>query len=181
MPHSVYTRNLGRSRSWRKATVQSLTQSLLQHERVMTTLARAKETQRLAERLITLGKNGTLPARRQALSLLNSPRHVSLLFSQIAPRFSSRPGGYTRVVHAGVRPGDGASVAVLELVELSPELAAPPKVKEKGKQSRLPKKPAPLPPPPEVQRPKDEKPKAPPKGFMEGLRKFFKGRGQEKG
>lgn len=194
MPHSVYTRNLGRSRSWRKATVRSLTQSLLEHERIETTLARAKETQRLAERLITLGKDGTLPARRQAISLLNSSRHVSRLFSQIAPRFASRPGGYTRIVHAGFRPGDGARVALLELVELSPEFTAPPKVKEKERPAKKPKEIAkPKAEQPEVPKPKADRPglkqleaqkpqekQDKPKGFIEGLRKFFKGRGQEK-
>lgn len=182
MPHSVTTRNLGRSQSWRRSTVQSLTQSLLKHERVTTTWARAKETQRLAERLITLGKDGTLPARRRAISLINDPQLVRRLFSQISPRFASRSGGYTRVIHAGFRSGDGAQVAVLELVELSPDLTAPTKPKGKEKERTAPEEKK-TPEKPKAEKPKVEKPKGTqgkPKGFMEGLRRFFKGRGREK-
>ena len=121
MPHAVYTRHLGRSGAWRKATVRSLAQALLIHDRIETTLARAKEAQRLAERLITLGKEGSLAARRQAIRLLDDTSVVHRLFSEVAPRFSKRPGGYTRILHAGFRNGDNASLAVLELVEMHPQ------------------------------------------------------------
>ena len=132
MGHAVRSRNLGRSASYRKATVRSLACALIERERITTTHARAKEAQRLAERLVTLGKRGTLSTRRRAISLINDPHLVRRLFSEIAPRFSERQGGYTRILHRGIRPGDGASLSVLEWVQLGEEFK--PKVKkEKGK------------------------------------------------
>ncbi len=139
MAHAVYTRDLGRSRSFREATVRSLAQALLKYERIETTLAKAKEAQRLVERLITLGKTGSLTARRQAISRLNDSKTVHRLFTTVAPRFSARTGGYTRIMHSGVRPGDGASLAVLELVELAPELKEE-KSKKKEQQAKRPPK-----------------------------------------
>ncbi|MBI3333169.1 MAG: 50S ribosomal protein L17 [Candidatus Omnitrophica bacterium] len=189
MPHAAITRNLGRSRSWRKATVRSLTQALLKYERIETTLARAKEAQRLAERLVTLGKAGSLAARRQALALLNDRGLVTRLFSDVAPRFSGRNGGYTRILHGGIRGGDGASLATIEWTTLSEKLK--PAEKPKTKKEKEPPRPAAarVEPPEAPERPKapPEKPKAEahppgkkerekPKGFLEGLRKFFKGR-----
>ncbi|MCM8811895.1 MAG: 50S ribosomal protein L17 [Candidatus Omnitrophica bacterium] len=215
MPHAVYTRNLARSRSWRKATVQSLAQALIAHERIETTFARAKETQRLVERLITLGKKGSLADRRQAIRLLNDSRSVHRLFSDVAPRFASRPGGYTRIVHGGFRAGDGASLAVIELVERAP--APTEEKKAKGKKDIAParrfwkpgpkrgeedeavssekeeEKPSPRPPKAEEEAPAAEQPSNPPakespekeaaeekpKGFIGGLRRFFKNRQKE--
>lgn len=185
MRHAVYSRDLGRSRSWRKATVQSLAQALLIHERIQTTLARAKEAQRLAERLITLGKSGSLSARRRAVSLLRDPEVVDRLFRDVAPRFAHRAGGYTRIFHGGYRPGDGASLAVLELVELHKTLEMLPK--KKAQKEKEPKKLAPKEEPqapktePEKtsQKPKKEKEPEKPKGFFEGLRDFFKGRNKQ--
>ena len=187
MSHGVITRDLGRSRSQRKALVRGLTQALFRSERIVTTLARAKETQRFAERLITLGKAGSLADRRRAIQLLSNPEGVGRLFSQIAPRFSNRAGGYTRIFHNGHRGGDGASMAVLELVELAPEKK---QLKLKTKKEKQPKgspeapkppaeKPRPKPPEPKeekprLEKPKPEKPEQKPKGFLEGLRKFFK-------
>ena len=190
MPHSVYTRDLGRFSSLRKATVQSLTQALLRHERIETTLARAKETQRLAERLVTLGKEGSIAARRRAARILNNDRDlVRRLFLEVAPRFAKRQGGYTRIMHGGFRPGDGASMAVIEFVELSEKLIE----KEKtGKKERKPaaqkperKEQAPksvpepkqeIKPEPEKGEEKQKETEKKPKGFIEGLRNFFKGR-----
>ncbi len=186
MPHVSHTRNLGRSQSYRKATVRSLTQALLKYERIETTLARAKETQRFAERLITLGKDGSLSARRRAISLLNDAGIVSRLFVEVAPRFSQRPGGYTRILHEGYRPGDGASMAVLELVELKPDLQQKrPKAKEKEAVAppksaapvEVPQPPVERPKPSKVEKKKPEPPKKEekkPKGFLDGLRGFFK-------
>ena len=194
MAHAVYTRNLGRSRSWRKATVRSLAQAALREERIQTTRARAKEAQRLVERLITLGKRGTLAARRRALGTLGDSRLVHRLFSEIAPRFRNRSGGYTRIVQNGFRAGDGASMAILELVELSPERTRP---KPKAQTERPKAVPTEAPPKPKPERKAPEpKPKAAgppvspapsrgaqapqekpkPRGFIEGLRKFFKRR-----
>lgn len=138
MAHAVYSRDLGRNSSWRKATVRSLAQALLTRERIRTTHAKAKEAQRLTERLITLGKSGTLLARRRAISLLADPVTVKRLFVEIAPRFEKRAGGYTRIMHASPRPGDGASMSVIELVELSPDLQVKEKSKDKQKAAGKP-------------------------------------------
>ncbi len=182
MVHALYTRNLGRNQSWRKATVRSLAQALIKHERIETTLAKAKEAQRMTERLITLGKAADLSARRQAISLLGDSRLVHRLFSEVAPRFSKRAGGYTRIFHQGFRSGDGASLAVIELVELAPDLVH--KEKEKTKKSEKLEKPEkkekeePKASEPKKVEPKDAEPKKTetekPKGFVDGLRKFFK-------
>jgi large subunit ribosomal protein L17 len=96
--------------------LRNLVKDLLLHEAIETTEARAKETRRSAERIITLGKDGTLHARRQALSFLNDKRIVSKVFDEIAPRYAGRSGGYTRIVKIGRRGGDGAPMAKLELL-----------------------------------------------------------------
>ena len=190
MPHAVYSRKLSRSRSQRKALVQSLAQALIQHERIETTLARAKATQRLVERLITLGKGGTLAKRRHAISLLNDSRLVHRLFVDVAPRFSTRNGGYTRIMKNGFRPGDRASLAVIELTELAPELK---EEKKKGKKEERPRKEKIEEPKAKVKTAEPEAPKKPKqekkeaaeqkkpeesekekKGFIGGLRNFFK-------
>lgn len=182
MPHAVQTRHFGRNTPWRKATVRSLAQALLRRERIRTTRAKAKETQRLADRLITLGKEGSLSARRQAVSLLNDTGLVRRLFSEIAPRFSGRPGGYTRVLRAGHRNGDAAAMAVLELVELAPEKKSKPKEKGKERPAKAAAPEAPKPKPAAAHPPEPPAKKAPekkerkPGGFIEGLRGFFKRR-----
>ncbi len=195
MAHAVHSRDLGRNRSWRKATVQSLSQALLKYERINTTRAKAREAQRSVERLITLGKEGTLSARRHAAGLLNDPQLVRRLFLEIAPRFQNRAGGYTRVLHNGYRAGDSAEMAVIELVELAPEQKAEPKGKEKKEKKLKPagkekeEKPAEKPPKkepaaetkPETEpatppKAKTSEPQERPKGFVDGLRKFFKRR-----
>ena len=168
MGHAVYTRDLGRNRSWRKATVRSLAQALLTHEQIRTTLAKAKEAQRLTERLITLGKKNTLSTRRQALSILADPAVVKRLFSEVAPRYGSRQGGYTRVLHNGTRAGDAAAMAVLELVERSPEK----KEATKPTAAAEPKRPVPV---ERLERPKETAEKKP-SSFVGGLRKLFRGR-----
>ncbi|MCH2508089.1 MAG: 50S ribosomal protein L17, partial [Dehalococcoidia bacterium] len=89
---------------------------LIKHERIKTTLAKAKETRIVAEKLITHGKKGTLHHRRLALSQLPNKQVVKKVFDELAPRYAERPGGYTRVVKLGPRQGDGASMAVIELV-----------------------------------------------------------------
>ena len=175
MPHAVYTRNLGRNRSWRKATVRSLAQALIKYERIETTLAKAKEAQRLTEKLITLGKDATLAARRRAISLLDDTILVSRLFSEVSPRFATRAGGYTRIIRSGFRNGDGASMAIIELVERAPALTDPKTKKEKKTKEPPPEKRAVKPP---VEAAPQESPKAErkkkPKGFLDGLRGFFK-------
>lgn len=169
MAHAVTTRDLGRNQSWRKATVRSLAQALLTREQIQTTWPKAKEAQRLAERLITLGKKNSIPARRRALRLLADPALVKRLFTEIAPRYTARPGGYTRVLHNGARPGDGASMAVLELVERAPEKKEPVKPAAAVEIQR----PGPAARPSEPRKDTAEKK---PAGFVDGLRKFFKRR-----
>lgn len=117
MRHLNTGRKLNRTSSHRAALFRNLVTSLLDHEQVRTTDAKAKETRRFAERMITLGKKGTLHARRQALAFIRSETVVKKLFDEVAPRFQSRPGGYTRVVKLGVRAGDSAPMSVIELVD----------------------------------------------------------------
>jgi len=95
----------------------NLTGELLEHERIVTTEAKAKEVRSIAERIITLGKVGSLPARRQALAAVHNKKVVDKLFEEIAPKFAGRSGGYTRIIKLGPRPGDAAPMAILELVK----------------------------------------------------------------
>jgi large subunit ribosomal protein L17 len=117
MRHLNAGRKLNRTASHRKALFRNLVTSLLQHEHVRTTDAKAKELRRFADRMITLGKRGTLHARRQALSYIRSRAVVTKLFDEIATRFRERPGGYTRLVKVGSRHGDAASMSVVELTD----------------------------------------------------------------
>lgn len=113
-----------------------LVSSLLKNEKIETTVAKAKEIRPLAEKMITLAKRGDLHARRQALSFINDEAVVSGLFAQIAPRFASRNGGYTRIVQTRNRPGDAAPMAVIELVEREKQGAAENKASDKPKASK---------------------------------------------
>ena len=172
MAHAVLARNFGRNRSWRKATMRSLAQALLKRERMQTTWAKAKEAQRITERLITLGKDGGLSARRRAFSILNDAEAVRKLFAEIAPRFKNRAGGYTRVLRTGNRAGDAAEMAWIELVELGTQINPKPK----GKEQRKEEKPSAVTQEP-PQKPEEKKPRQDKKtSFLDGLRKFFKGR-----
>jgi large subunit ribosomal protein L17 len=116
MRHLNSGSKLGRNPWHRRATLRNLVTNLLQHGRITTTLTRAKAARPLAEKMITLGKRDTLQSRRQAAAYLTTPETTQKLFSEIAPKFADRPGGYTRIIAAGVRVGDGAQVAILELV-----------------------------------------------------------------
>jgi len=116
MRHQVKRGNLGRTTAHRRALLRNLTTSFLERERIRTTLTKARETRPLAEKMITLAKRGTLHARRQALAYLTKEAAVKKLFDEIGPRFAERPGGYTRIVKLDRRAGDGASMAMLELV-----------------------------------------------------------------
>ena len=95
----------------------NLTTELLEHERIITTEAKAKEVRGIAEKVITLGKAGNLNARRRALAEIHSKKVVEKLFEDIAPRYAGRSGGYTRILKLGPRPGDNAPMAILELVK----------------------------------------------------------------
>jgi large subunit ribosomal protein L17 len=117
MRHRVAGRKLNRSPAHRRALLRNLVTSLLAHEAVRTTDAKAKELRRWGDRLITLGKQGTLHARRRAAALVRSRAVVKKLFDDLAPRYQDRHGGYTRVVKLGVRAGDAAPVSLVELVD----------------------------------------------------------------
>ena len=116
MRHRIGKRKLNRPTAHRKAMLRNLVKSLLTHEKIRTTVARAKETRSPAERMITLGKDGSLHARRQALRYLNDKAIVTRVFDELAPRYVGRAGGYTRIIKIGPRGGDGAPMAQLELL-----------------------------------------------------------------
>ena len=115
MRHQRAGKKLGRDAAHRKALYANLTGSLIVHGRVKTTVAKAKAVRPVAEKMITLARRGDIHARRQALAFLRSQEVVHQLFAEVAPRFTDRPGGYTRVVKIGPRPGDSAQMAYLEL------------------------------------------------------------------
>ncbi len=117
MRHLKAGRKLNRTSAHRKALMRNLATELLARERIQTTTAKAKELRPVAERLITLGKRGTLQARRQALRLVKTKAAMANLFGPLAERYATRPGGYTRIVRIGPRRGDNAEMAVIELVD----------------------------------------------------------------
>ena len=117
MRHRVAGKKFNRSPSHRRALLRNLVTALLAHEAVRTTDAKAKELKRWGDRMITLGKQGTLHARRRAAALIHGHAVVKKLFDELAPRYQSRQGGYTRVVKLGVRAGDAAPVSIVELVD----------------------------------------------------------------
>ena len=120
MRHHRSGRKLGRDASHRKALYANLAGALIEHGRIKTTLAKAKAVRPIAEQMITLGRRGDLHARRQALAYLHSNDVVTMLFSEVAPRFADRPGGYSRIVKLGPRWGDAAEMVYLELVDYVP-------------------------------------------------------------
>ena len=121
MRHGMSGRKLNRTSSHRKAMFSNMVVSLLDHEQITTTLPKAKELRRIADKMITLGKRGDLHARRQALSVLKDNEIVGKLFAALAERYKERNGGYTRVLKAGNRYGDMAPMAVIELVDRDTE------------------------------------------------------------
>ena len=123
MRHHRNGKKLGRDSSHRKALYSNLAGALIEHGRIKTTEAKAKAVKPLVEQMITLGRRGDLHARRQALSVLRSQYVVHQLFADVAPRFSDRPGGYTRIVKLGPRYGDAAQMVYLELVDYVPSSA----------------------------------------------------------
>ncbi len=132
MRHLKSGYKLGRKPAHRRATLRNLVTNLIVHERIHTTLLRAKAARPLAERMITLGKRDSLHARRQAAAFLQTPLATKKLFADLAPRFADRPGGYTRIVRAGWRIGDGAKLAILEFI--GSELKKKEKKKKEGRE-----------------------------------------------
>ncbi len=134
MRHQVKKGMLGRNTAHRRALMRNLVTSFLERERVKTTLAKARSARPVAEKMITLAKRGTLHARRQALAYVTKESAVKKLFEDIGPRFTERPGGYTRIVKLDRRAGDGAEMAMLEIV--GAEFKA--KTKKKKKEAKKP-------------------------------------------
>ena len=122
---------MGRTTSHRVAMFRNMVTSFLNHERIVTTDAKAKELRPIAEKMITLGKKGDLHAIRQAASYIRDKETVTKLFNAIAPRYKERPGGYTRIIKLGIRPGDAAPLSVIELVEEEVAKKAPKKQAKK--------------------------------------------------
>jgi large subunit ribosomal protein L17 len=126
MRHRKAGRKLGRDAAQRRALYSNLSAALIEHGRIKTTEAKAKEVRPIVEEMITLGKRGDVAAHRQAVAFLRSKEIAHHLFSEVAPRFAERPGGYTRIVKIGPRQGDAARMVYLELVDYVPERAATP-------------------------------------------------------
>ena len=125
MRHGVAGVKLGRSTAHRRALFRNLVTALLEHEAVRTTDAKAKELRRWGDRMITLGKSGSLHARRRAAAIIQRQSVLKKLFDEIAPRYQARNGGYTRVIKLGIRHGDAAPVSLVELVERAGAAAEP--------------------------------------------------------
>ncbi len=187
MRHNRRTRRFGRNLSERRAMLENLVTSLIKHQEIKTTLEKAKEAKRLADHVITLGKKDSIASRRQVFSYLQDHGLTSKVFKEVAPRFKSRNGGYTRILQLQRRKGDGAQLALLEWTEKEIKIKEPKKTKgketkeEKGKSVREihdaeiahkhgheehahPKHP-------------EAKPGKPKGGFFKNLSRFFKNKG----
>ncbi|MFZ2356287.1 MAG: 50S ribosomal protein L17 [Candidatus Omnitrophota bacterium] len=179
MRHKKLRHQLNRFSTWRKATLKSLAMSVLLHQSIKTTKARAAAVKPLVEKLITLGKDNTLAAKREAYRILGDHRLVSALFAELAPRFTKRIGGYTRILNLGKRRGDNAEMVILELTEIKKREIKKVK-KEKAAHVTETNQPETV---SEVQKHKtqttvqEEQPpivKKPPKKFLGGLRNIFR-------
>ena len=127
---------LGRNTSHRRALLRNLVTSIILNDRVHTTVTKCKAARPLVEKMITLGKNGSVHARRQALAYLMTPESVDRLFSTVAPRYATRPGGYSRIIRTGTRQGDAAETAFIELLDAENELSAKAEKRENARQRR---------------------------------------------
>ncbi len=131
MRHGIAHRKLGRDPGHRKALLRNMMNALVRSERIQTTVAKAKEVRRLADRLITLGKRNTTHARRRAFSMLSDKETTEKVFSTLASRFTGREGGYTRIVRTGYRVGDGSELAILEYLPAEEKKGKPKKGRKK--------------------------------------------------
>lgn len=179
MRHKKLRLQLNRFTSWRKSTLESLARNLLIHQRIKTSLNKAKAVRPLVEKLISLSKANTLTAKRRAARILGDHKLVSMLFNEVAPRFAKKQGGYTRIINLGLRRGDNAQLAIIELTEIKEKKAKQPKkAKEVKPETEIkPEKPI------EEKKPETpnvavkEKPpiiRKPAKKFFGGLRNIFK-------
>ena len=121
MKHNITQKKLNRTTSHRKALLMNLSNALIKHEQITTTLPKAKELRPFVEKIITLGKNGDLKSRRKAISILQDEKNIKKIFDIIADRYKGRLGGYTRIVKIGNRFGDNAPTAIIELVDRDEE------------------------------------------------------------
>jgi large subunit ribosomal protein L17 len=135
MRHRVKGRKLGRTASHRKATLIALATALLKHKRIKTTLAKAKETRGIVEKLITKARKGDLHSQKQVMNVIKDKEVVKELFAEIIPKVGERPGGYTRVIKLGNRLGDAASMAIIELVDYADIITA--KAEEKKEEREI--------------------------------------------
>uniref|UniRef100_H3G5H3 Large ribosomal subunit protein bL17c n=2 Tax=Phytophthora ramorum TaxID=164328 RepID=H3G5H3_PHYRM len=117
MKHRVAFRKLNRTSAHRQAMLRTMVTQLIEHERIRTTLPKAKELRRVAEQVVTMAKQGDEPARKRAAAVLRTPEAVTKLFDVVGPRYALREGGYTRILKADFRKGDGAEMAVIEYVD----------------------------------------------------------------
>jgi large subunit ribosomal protein L17 len=141
MRHQKKTIKLGRTAEHRKALLANQVCSLIKHQRIKTTLAKAKAVRPLAERMVTLGKNGSIHARRTALATLRQKNAVKKLFDDIAPRAAERNGGYTRIVKLGQRKSDSAPMALIEWVDMAEVVEEKPAKEKKPKRKEAEPKP----------------------------------------
>lgn len=165
MRHAKRSQNLSRPSEHRGAMLGSLVKGLIEHGQITTTHARAKEAQRLADRLVTLGKEGSIHSRRRAFRVLQDQELVGRLFKDVAPRFIDVRGGYTRVVRLPFRPGDGATPAVLAFSRLPAVIQETPKTK--AAPAKAPTEPAKA----LAAKPEEEEKKG--KGLLEGIRSIW--------
>ncbi len=121
MKHNIKNKKLNKTSSHRKAMFMNMSNSLIKHEQITTTLPKAKELKRFVEKIVTLGKNGNLSSRRKAISILQDEKMVKKIFDTISKRYSERKGGYTRIIKLGNRFGDNAPTAVIEFVDRDEE------------------------------------------------------------
>src|ERR1700730_5572410 len=140
MRHGMANRKLGRTSAHRAALFRNQLASLIEKERIITTLPKAKELRPQIERLITLGKNDSVHNRRQAERVVPDDHLITKLFGTLGPRFTERPGGYTRIIKLGARRGDAAEMAILEFIGYEPKIEEAPAEEKGGVKKAAPKK-----------------------------------------
>lgn len=177
MRHKKSRFQINRFTSWRKATLCSIAKSILIHQRIKTSLGKAKAVKPLIDKLIGLARSNTLSAKRDAFRILGDHKLVSCLFNEIGPRFANRQGGFSRIINLGSRRGDNADLAVLELMEIKKKETRKTKKQEEQKiVNAAPESSQEIKPRTEdaVKEDKHPETKKPPRKFMGGIRNIFK-------